>query len=141
MVITEPEIAKEILTNREGIFLKTKSRGNVKKLLGEGLVLAEGPKWLKLRKLANHAFYAESLKEMIPAMIESVERMLQGWKQYEGKEFDVSQEFKVMSSEVISRTAFGSSYLEGKNIFDMLTKLGFLLMKNVDRIRPFEYIP
>lgn len=62
VVITEPEIAKEILTNREGIFLKIKSRGNVKKLLGDGLIMAEGTKWLKLRKLANHAFYAESLK-------------------------------------------------------------------------------
>ncbi|KAH6798677.1 hypothetical protein C2S51_035161 [Perilla frutescens var. frutescens] len=139
VVITEPEIAREILTNREGIFLKIKSRGNVKKLLGDGLVLAEGIKWFKLRKLANHAFYAESLK-MIPAMIASVETMLHNWRQYEGKEIEVFQEFKVMTSEVISRTAFGSSYLEGKNIFDMLTALGFILFKNVDKIRPFEKI-
>ncbi|XP_057777446.1 cytochrome P450 CYP749A22-like [Salvia miltiorrhiza] len=140
VVITEPEIAKEILTNKEGIFLKPKSRGNVKKLLGDGLVMAEGAKWFKLRKLANHAFYAESLKEMIPSMIASVETMLQKWRQYQGREMDVCEELKVMSSEVIARTAFGSSYLEGKNIFDMLTKLGFLLFKNMDKIRPFGMI-
>lgn len=61
-MITEPELAKEILTNKEGIFPKIKSKGHVKKLIGDGLVMAEGSKWLKLRKLANHAFYAESLK-------------------------------------------------------------------------------
>ncbi|XP_042018526.1 cytochrome P450 CYP749A22-like [Salvia splendens] len=138
VVITEPEIAKEILTNQNGVFIKIKSRGNVKKLLGDGLVMAEGAKWLKLRKLANHAFYAESLKEMIPSMIASVETMLQNWKHYRGTDMDVSEHLKVMSSDVISRTAFGSSYVEGKNIFEMLSKLGFLIFKNADKIRPFE---
>lgn len=71
-------------------------------------------------------------------MVASVETMLQNWRQYEGREMDVCHEFKVMSSEVISRTAFGSSYKEGKNIFDMLTKLGFILIKNADKIRPFQ---
>ncbi|KAK6157772.1 hypothetical protein DH2020_012020 [Rehmannia glutinosa] len=137
MVITEPELAKEILSNKDGTFPKIKINGHVKKLLGDGLGIAEGPKWLKLRKLANHAFYAESLKEMIPAMIASVETMLENWKQYEGKEIEVSKEFMILSSEVISRTAFGSSYLEGKNIFEMLTMLGILIFKNADKIRPF----
>ncbi|KAG8366491.1 hypothetical protein BUALT_Bualt17G0085500 [Buddleja alternifolia] len=137
MVITEPELAKEILSNKEGIFQKVKVEGHVKKLLGDGLIMTEGEKWPKLRKLANHAFYAESLKEMIPAMIGSVETMLENWRQYEGKEIEISREFMILSSEVISRTAFGSSYVEGKNIFDMLTKLGILIFKNVDRIRPF----
>ncbi|XP_011101783.1 cytochrome P450 CYP749A22-like [Sesamum indicum] len=137
LVITEPELVKEILTNKEGIFQKIKVQGPAKKLVGDGLVMTEGAKWSKLRKLANHAFYAESLKGMIPAMIASVENMLENWRMYEGKEIEVSKEFMVFSSEVISRTAFGSSYLEGKNIFDMLMKLGFLIFKNADKVRPF----
>lgn len=61
MVITEPDLlAKEILTNREGLFPKFKATDAVKKLIGgESIFLAEVEKWLKL---ANHAFYAESLK-------------------------------------------------------------------------------
>lgn len=74
-------------------------------------------------------------------MIASVETMLQNWKHYYGREMDVSEHLKVMSSDVISRTAFGSSYVEGKNIFDMLTKLGFLIFQNAHKIQPFEYIP
>ena len=50
-------------------------------------------------------------------MISSVEVMLERWKNHEGKETDVYEEFRLLTSEAISRTAFGSSYLEGKNIF------------------------
>lgn len=67
---------------------------------------------------------------MIPEMITSTEVMLERWKNHEGEEIEVNEEFKLLTSEVISRTAFGSSYLEGKNIFEMLMKLSFLTFKN-----------
>ena len=62
LVITEAELCKEILTNKDGAFQKTETRGYVKKLLGNGLTRSSGEKWAKLRKLANHAFHGESLK-------------------------------------------------------------------------------
>lgn len=62
MVISEPELVKEILSNKEGMYPKIKIDGFAKKLVGDGLVMTEGEKWSKLRKIANHAFYAESLK-------------------------------------------------------------------------------
>ncbi|RZC51615.1 hypothetical protein C5167_020038 [Papaver somniferum] len=123
MCVTEPELMKEILNNKDGVYLKPETKGHVKMILGNGLSMINGEKWVQRRKLANHAFYAESLKGMVPAMITAVEVMLEKWKYHEGKEIDVYEEFRILTSEVISRTAFGSSYLEGKNIFEMLTKL------------------
>ncbi|XP_057481380.1 cytochrome P450 CYP749A22-like [Actinidia eriantha] len=131
LVITELEFVKEILNNREKCYPKMDTVGYVKKLIGDGLATSEGEKWAKLRKLANHAFHGESLKNMVPAMIESVEMMLERWKHHEGKDIDASEEFRLLTSEVISRTAFGSSYLEGKDIFEMLLKLGILATRNV----------
>ncbi|XP_026384202.1 cytochrome P450 CYP749A22-like [Papaver somniferum] len=51
--------------------------------------------------------------------------MLEKWKMiHEGnKEIEVQSEFKLLTSEVISKAAFGSNYLEGKSIFDMLQSL------------------
>uniref|UniRef100_A0A5B6ZL61 Cytochrome P450 CYP749A22-like n=1 Tax=Davidia involucrata TaxID=16924 RepID=A0A5B6ZL61_DAVIN len=135
LIVTESEFVKEILNNKERTYPKTDVEGYLKKLLGDGLGASEGEKWAKLRKLANHAFRAESLKNMIPAMIASVDMMLERWKQYEGKEVDVFEEFRVLTSEVISRTAFGSSYLEGKDIFEMLMKLGIIIVRNAFKIR------
>lgn len=80
------------------------------------------------------------MQEMFPAMVASVETMIGNWKNYEGKELEVYHEFDLLSSEVIARTAFGSSYLEGRNIFAMLTKLGFLLFKNVDKVRVSDFM-
>ncbi|KAL3636182.1 hypothetical protein CASFOL_020729 [Castilleja foliolosa] len=137
IVVTEPELIKEILSNKEGVYSKTKIKGYLKKLLGDGIVVAEGDKWLRLRKLANHAFHGDYLKDMVPEMIASVETMLENWKNYEGKEIEVCSDFRLLTSEVISRTAFGSSYLEGKKIFDMLTDLCILISRNANKIRFF----
>ncbi|KZV48060.1 hypothetical protein F511_31035 [Dorcoceras hygrometricum] len=109
--------------------------GYVKRLLGEALITNEGEKWERIRKLANHTFHSESLKSMVPEMSSSVSMMLKNWKDYDGKEIDVFKEFGLLTTEVISRTAFGSSYLEGKDIFEMVAKLTALTVKNVNKIR------
>ncbi|XP_061994531.1 cytochrome P450 CYP749A22-like isoform X1 [Rosa rugosa] len=127
LVVTEAELCKEILSNKDGFYLKPKFRAYAKKIFGNGLPQLEGEKWAKSRKLANHAFHGQNLKNMIPDMIASAETMLVRWKSHEeGKEMDVYKEFRLLTSEVIARTAFGSSYVEGKNIFDMLMKLSLL---------------
>jgi hypothetical protein len=72
---------------------------------------------------------------MIPAIITSVEVMLERWKHHEGKEIEVFEEFRLLTSEAISRTAFGSSYLEGKNIFQMMMKLGLITSRNSYTLR------
>lgn len=63
LVVTEADHMKEILNNKEKKFPKREVNDFVRKLVGNGLVtLPDGDKWLKLRKLANHAFHGEGLK-------------------------------------------------------------------------------
>ncbi|KAG4110236.1 hypothetical protein ERO13_D13G036700v2 [Gossypium hirsutum] len=106
-------------------FRKPKALYFFDKLLGDGLASTEREKWARQRKLANYAFHGESLKNMTPAVVASVETMLEKWKSKEGKEIEVFQEFRLLTSEVISRTAFGSSYLEG------LMKLSVIAGRNI----------
>ncbi|TYJ45044.1 hypothetical protein E1A91_A02G028500v1 [Gossypium mustelinum] len=130
LVISEPELVKEVLKNSENTFPKKKPSIFFSKLLGNGLLLLEGEKWVKHRKLANHVLHGERLKNMTPTVIASVETMLEKWKGQEGKEIEVFQEFRLLTSEVISRTAFGSSYLEGEKIFAMLKELSIIMSRN-----------
>ncbi|KAG8499827.1 hypothetical protein CXB51_006549 [Gossypium anomalum] len=135
LVISEPELVKEILKNSEKTFPKRKPTIYLSKLLGNGLVTVEGGKWAEQRKLANYVFHGESLKNMTPAVIASVETMLGKWKAQEGKEIEVFHEFRLLTSEVISRTAFGSSYLEGEKVFAMLNKLSIIMSRNLYNTR------
>ncbi|GFQ04074.1 cytochrome p450 cyp749a22 [Phtheirospermum japonicum] len=122
---------KDILMNKEGVFLKMDMDDYVKKLLGEALITNEGEKWVKIWKLANRTFHVESLKSMVPEMSSSVAMMLERWKDYEGKEIDVFKELGMLTAEVISRTAFMSSYLEGKHVFEMVAKLTAITVRSV----------
>ena len=72
---------------------------------------------------------------MIPAMIECAATMIERWKLFEGRELDVLKELKVYTLDVISHTAFGSSYEQGKNVFQMLQELSDLSIRNEYKIR------
>lgn len=135
LIITDPEMIKEVLHDRQKNFPKAKLQGHIHRIFGNGLVTAEGERWAKSRKIANFAFHGDSLKNMIPTMIESAETMVDGWKNYEGKEVDVFKEFKVYTLDVISHTAFGSSYQQGKDIFHMLQQLTDLSIRNGYKIK------
>ncbi|CAN1152347.1 Cytochrome P450 CYP749A22 [Linum perenne] len=101
----------------------------------DGVVTSEGEKWIKLRKLANFVLHGENLKSMVSDMIASVEMMLERWKDYDGKEIEVYEEFKIMSSYVICRTAFGTSFEEGHHIFYMLDKIVKLYERNTSKLK------
>ncbi|KAI3928928.1 hypothetical protein MKW92_028530 [Papaver armeniacum] len=134
LIVTEPDLIKQILNNRDGTFTKIKIDGFIKKIFGDGLVTNRGGKWIKSRILADHAFHAERLKGLVPTMVTEVEIMLERWKHHEGKEIEVSKEFRLLTAEVISKTAFGSNYMEGREVFDRLTKLISIFSANFNKL-------
>lgn len=72
---------------------------------------------------------------MVPEMSSGVEMLLERWKAHIGEEIDVFKEFGLLTTEVISRTAFGSSYIEGGHIFEMVAKLTEITVRNIYRVR------
>ncbi|CAI0463231.1 unnamed protein product, partial [Linum tenue] len=139
LVVTEPEKIKEILCNRYTNFPKAELYSfYLKKIFGQGLLISEGEQWSKVRTLTVSAFHGISLKGMMADMVASVEMMLERWKEKEGAEVEIYEELRTLTSEVISRTAFGSSFEEGKQIFGMLHKMMALAETNMYTIRlPF----
>ncbi|XP_060211147.1 cytochrome P450 CYP749A22-like [Lycium barbarum] len=126
LIVSDVELIKDIFTNKQGTFGKAKFDGILKKFVGDGSVFQEGHKWLKLRKVADNVFHAQSLKDMLPAMVGRVEAMLKTWKSYEGKELEVFEEFRLLSLEIISNSVFGSDYSTGKHIFTMLDNIAYI---------------
>ncbi|KAK4714492.1 hypothetical protein R3W88_020399 [Solanum pinnatisectum] len=128
VLITYPEHVKEIFT-KNYVYVKQRHANPMTKLLADGLSTIDGDKWAKHRNIINPVFHVEKLKHllvfhlqhMLPAFYVSCSVMLSKWEEIVPKgrsfELDVWPDLQIMASEVISRTAFGSSYEEGRTTF------------------------
>ncbi|CAO2836442.1 unnamed protein product [Amaranthus hypochondriacus] len=120
--IADPELIKEVFS-RMNEFKKAKLNPLVA-LLVPGLVSAEGDKWVKHRRLINPAFHMGKLKLMHPAFNASVSELVNKWEKIVSKtgssEIDLWPHFSSLTADAISRAAFGSSYEEGRMIFELV---------------------
>ncbi|KAL6614876.1 hypothetical protein ACP70R_037146 [Stipagrostis hirtigluma subsp. patula] len=122
ITITDPELVREVLSNKSDHFEKPKLPARLVKLLIGGILILEGEEWVHRRRLMNPAFHAEKLKAMLPAFSTSCSELIGRWESLAATsigpaELDVWPEFKNLSGDVISRTAFGVGCQEGRRIF------------------------
>ncbi|XP_019057755.1 PREDICTED: cytochrome P450 72A15-like [Tarenaya hassleriana] len=136
LMIMNPEHVKEIF-NRVYDFPKPEVNPLVK--LSTGVARYNGEKWAKHRRIINPAFYVEKLKNMVPAFYQSCSEMINGVEELVSEdgsphEVDVWPWLQNLASDVISRTAFSSSYNEGRAVFELLkeqAKLSQLILQTL----------
>ncbi|KAK1665830.1 hypothetical protein QYE76_053989 [Lolium multiflorum] len=146
VTITDPHLVREVMSNKFGHIEKLKFP-TLSKLLAEGVGNYEGEKWVKHRRILNPAFHVEKLKLMLPAFSACCEELVGGWTQSLGPdgswEVDVSSELQNLTGDVISQTAFGSSYLEGRRISQLQSEQMGRFMAAIHKIMipGYTYFP
>ncbi|KAL0320566.1 UNVERIFIED_CONTAM: cytochrome [Sesamum radiatum] len=138
--VADPELIKEILS-KPGLFHKPRP-DLIGETIARGLPFLEDDRWAKRRKIINQAFHMEKLKSMIPAMFLSCSKMIEKWEALisgsgSSQEIDVWPYLQDLTGDVISRTAFGRSYEEGRRIFELQREQ----VKLVLHLLRFSFIP
>ncbi|CAL9220849.1 unnamed protein product [Arabidopsis halleri] len=144
--IMDPELIKEVF-NKIYDFQKphTFPLGT---LIAKGLANYDGDKWAKHRRIINPAFHLEKIKNMVPAFHRSCSEVVGQWDKLVSDkglscEVDIWPGLVSMTADVISRTAFGSSYKEGQRIFELQAELAQLIIQAFRKafIPGFSYLP
>ncbi|EOA16440.1 hypothetical protein CARUB_v10004593mg [Capsella rubella] len=127
LYISEPELAKQILSSKFGFTIIPVKRPEVFILFGKGLSFIEGDDWARHRRILNPAFSMDRLKALTKPMVECTLRIFQEWRKQSNGEVvmkvDLEKEFHRLTADIIATTAFGSSYAEGIELCRSQTEL------------------
>lgn len=105
--ITDPEDAKLVLSSQDLIY-KSKNYSMVTSWLGDGLLLAGGPKWQRARKFLTPAFHFNVLKQFKGAMTDCNNILIEKLKsQCTGKPVNIYPYITLFALDVICETALG----------------------------------
>ncbi|OMO82303.1 Cytochrome P450 [Corchorus olitorius] len=124
--ISDPELAKQILSNKFGFYNKPPTKPAVQKLVGKGLALVDGLDWVRHRRILNPAFSLDRLKAMVKRMVACSIPRFEEWKHQTDGHFtkiEVNKEFQKLTADIIAHTAFGSSYIHGMEAFEAQREL------------------
>ncbi|KAL5217693.1 hypothetical protein ABZP36_018377 [Zizania latifolia] len=147
--ISDYEMVKQILLNKSGHFVKNDAHPTILAMIGKGLVLVEGAEWVRHHRVVSPAFAMDKLKMMTKTMVSCAEGFIKEW-QYQACnsksieiEVEFNKQFQELTADVISHTAFGSSYKEGKEVFHAQKQLQANLMATILNVQlpGFKYLP
>ncbi|WOK96739.1 Cytochrome P450 [Canna indica] len=134
--VSHPDLVKEIglfksLDLGKPCYLQ-KDRGA---LLGKGILTSNGAIWSHQRKVIAAELFMDKVKGMIDLMVIATVQLLKSWETIIDNaggsgEIVVDEDLRKFSADVISRTCFGSSFSEGKEIFSRLRQLQMLMSKS-----------
>ncbi|EEC82514.1 hypothetical protein OsI_27007 [Oryza sativa Indica Group] len=129
--LADMNMVRQVLSDRTGMFPKYIDNMQFARLLGKGLVLTDDDEWKRHYKVVHPAFDMDKLKMMTETISDCARSMMFEWESELGMkggstEIELSRWFEELTVDVISRTAFGSIYREGKQVFLAQRKLQFL---------------
>jgi cytochrome P450 len=102
--INHPNYIKDVLVTQQRNFTKSRGLERAKKLLGEGLLTAEGQTHLRHRRLLQPAFHRDRIAAYAQVMIDYAARLNGRWT--DGETVDISKEMMRVTLSIAGKTLF-----------------------------------
>jgi PHYB activation tagged suppressor 1 len=141
------DMVKRVLSDKAGLYRKPEPSPALMALMGRGLVFTEGEEWARHRSVLHPAFAMDKLKTMARAMEACAGEVVREWeaRAAAGGEatVEVGHQFKELTADVISHTAFGSSFRQGKEVFQAQLELQHIAFASFNKVRipAMQYLP
>ncbi|WVZ82204.1 hypothetical protein U9M48_029491 [Paspalum notatum var. saurae] len=143
------DMVKRVLSDKTGLYVKLDMPPVLMSLMGKGLASAEGDDWARHRLVVHPAFAMDKIKMMTAAMAACVEDVVRAWEARIAAAatgevtVDVGHQFWELTADVISHTALGSSYRQGKEVFLAQEELLLMVIANFTSvpIPGMRYLP
>ncbi|XP_058745238.1 cytochrome P450 714C2-like [Vicia villosa] len=147
LLVTDIDMVKEIVLYTSLNLGKPSfmSKDN-KPLLGKGIISSNGQHWAHQRKIIAPELYQEKMKAKVNMMVDSTNELLRSWdtklkKDGDGIEIKIDPDVRNLLFDVIAKTCFGSSYVEGREIFTKFRELQNIISKEIAGIPGYRYLP
>ena len=105
-VVTDADLAHEMLSTRATSFRKSRALNFLRPLLGDGLLTAEGESHKRHRKLLSPAFAPKRLAAYGEIMVEETSNQIARW--HAGQKIDLASEMMEMTLAIAGRTMFSA---------------------------------
>ena len=102
--INHPHDIRDVLVTHQRNFTKSRGLERAKKLLGEGLLTAEGATHLRHRRLLQPAFHRDRIAGYAQVMIDYALRTRERWR--DGETIDISKEMMRLTLSIAGKTLF-----------------------------------
>jgi cytochrome P450 len=96
-----------VLIKSASNFTKDLFLRELRRILGEGLLTAEGAFWKRQRRLIQPAFHRERIAGYGAVMVDHTERMLATWR--DGATIDLHHEMMSVTADIVTQCLFGTN--------------------------------
>jgi cytochrome P450 len=120
LLILDKSIVKEILTapygGKEPLRFR-KDVGNIRNVLGDGLVTAEGDRWMRHRQIIQPAFFTQAIKDALNTHVPRLTlEFVECWKKAHGREIELSSHISSLTLDIIGQVAFSHQFRALKSV-------------------------
>ncbi len=129
--LNHPELVRDLLVVSHHKFVKGRALQRAKRLLGEGLLTAEGDFHLRQRRMIQPAFHKQRIADYARSMVEYGERLSDRWQ--DGETRDIDQEMMRLTLQIVAKTLFsadveGDADEVGQAMTNLINLFNYLLL-------------